>query len=92
MKTIWIRCDDVQRQIGGTACGVFCLANLVEVLMGGDPRKASLDQVLMREHLFKCLSQGKWEVFPKSPGRVEKVKHSLKAFEVSTAITKFKNM
>ena len=63
----------MQRQEGGDDCGLFALANLVEVLDGGDPRKCRFDQRKMRMHLFKCLSEEKWERFPKQPQPVPRV-------------------
>lgn len=80
--------ESVQKQNGATDCGVFALANLVEVLCGGDPRKAKFDQKRMREHLFKCLSQQIWELFPKQAEAVQKVHDNdrFKSFSVSATL------
>lgn len=75
----------MQRQSGGNDCGVFALANLVEVLCGGDPRKARFNQGTMREHLFKCLSMQKWEMFPKQETTVQRVQDKDKTRSIAVS-------
>lgn len=72
-KKVRLRRENVQRQEGGVDCGLFAIANLVEVLNGGDPRKIRMDQQKMRMHFFKCLSNQKWESFPKQSRPVPRV-------------------
>lgn len=59
-----LRVESVQKQEGTSDCGVFAIAFLVDVLLGGNPDTTRLCQALMREHLYKCLSNQKWEAFP----------------------------
>ena len=68
-KKVRLRRENVQRQEGSVDCGLFALANLVEVLHGGDPRRARFYQKDMRMHLFRCISEQRWEPFPKQAHR-----------------------
>ena len=55
----------VQKQGNSHDCGLHAVANLVEVLFGGDPQESSYGQLSMRQHLHDCLAQGRFSVFPK---------------------------
>ena len=54
-----------QQQDGSTDCGLFAIANAVEVAAGNDPEKVIFDQTAMRPHLMSCLESEKLEPFPK---------------------------
>lgn len=41
MSQLEIKYEGVQRQLGGSDCGLFAIANVVEVLSGGNPSKVS---------------------------------------------------
>ena len=56
----------VQLQPDGSSCGLFAIANVVEVLNGQDCTKAMYNLKEMRPHLAKCLENRKMNVFPKS--------------------------
>ena len=53
-RKIRLRRENVKRQECGHGCGLFPLANLVEVLDGGDLRKCIFDKQKMRKHLFNA--------------------------------------
>ena len=52
----------VQRQVGGTECGVFAIAFAVALSFGLNPTKLIFDQSKMRTHLITCLSK-KFQTF-----------------------------
>ena len=54
-----------QKQTGGTDCGLFAIANAMEVLMGNDIGQVVFDQTMMRKHLATCFENGKMHPFPK---------------------------
>ena len=54
----------VQRQVGGTECGVFAIAFAVALSFGLNPTKLIFDQSKMRTHLITCLSQKQFSNFP----------------------------
>ena len=74
--------EPVQRQVGGSDCGFFAIAFLVEVLTGGDPKKVNFDQGLIRKHFFNCLVKRCWEAFPKKYGKVNRVSAKTEKFKV----------
>lgn len=53
-----IKILSVQQQQGMVDCGVFSIANAVEVCLGNNPEHITYDQAKMREHLFKCFTIG----------------------------------
>ena len=53
-----------QKQIGGSHCGLFCIANATAIVMGMDPTTCEWNQAAMREHLAKCIDKKKIETFP----------------------------
>ena len=65
-KTLSIEFVDVQKQEGGSDCGLFALAFIASICNGDDPTKLVYDQSSMRNHLLKCIEQGP---FPSKPGR-----------------------
>ena len=54
-----------QKQVGGTDCGLFAIANAMEVLTGNDVGHVVFDQTMMRKHLATCFENGKIHPFPK---------------------------
>ena len=64
--TLNIKILSVQQQQGTVDCGVFSIANSVEVCMGNNPEHISYDQAKMRKHLLECFTIGKLSPFPKS--------------------------
>ena len=90
-KKVYLRLEPVQQQVGGADCGVFAIANLVEVLCGKDPRQAQFNQDRMREHLFRCISLQAFTPFPKTeklaPTKV--TRDHMRSFRVSFLIACF---
>ena len=74
--------EPVQQQLGANDCGFFAIANLVEVLVGGNPAKVCFNQTLIREHFVSCLESGKWLPFPKTNNIVRLGKRSTKTVKV----------
>lgn len=56
---------DCQKQVGGTDCGLFAIANAMEVLAGNDVSQVVFDQTMMRKHLASCFENNKMTPFPK---------------------------
>ena len=54
----------VQRQIGGTECGLFAIAFAVALSFGLNPTKLIFEQHKMREHLISCFSDKQFSNFP----------------------------
>ena len=54
----------IQKQRGLNDCGVFSIANAVELAKKSDPAKINYIQWKMRSHLIKCFSQSKLTSFP----------------------------
>lgn len=65
--------ESVQRQIGPNDCGLFATAVLVEVLHGGDPKKVTFDQKLLRQNFVECINKQLWKPFPKQTDSVKRV-------------------
>lgn len=72
----------MQRQKGGDDCGLFALANLVEVMHGQDPRKARYDKSKMRAHVYSCLTMQRWEAFPKHAVSVQRVQEKDETYRI----------
>ena len=53
-----------QRQCNDLDCGLFAIANMVDICYGNNPEDLSYDQDLMRKHLEKCLKTKKYNLFP----------------------------
>ena len=53
----------IQKQRGLNDCGVFSIANAVELAKRSDPAKINYIQWKMRSHLIKCFSQSKLTSF-----------------------------
>lgn len=54
----------VQKQLGGSDCGLFAIANATAIAFGRDPSKEVYQQSLMRNHAITCFEQKKMELFP----------------------------
>lgn len=61
----------VQQQSGHLDCGVFAIANAVEVCLGTNPEKVQYKQDAMRAHLEKCLYARIFSSFPHGSTRTE---------------------
>ena len=55
---------DVQRQSGGSDCGLFAIAYATSICFGTHPEKKSYCQAKMRQHLMKCIEEGVITEFP----------------------------
>ena len=58
----------VQQQCNDLDCGLFAIANMVEICYGNNPEDVSYDQdhESMRKHLEECLINNEMKPFPKS--------------------------
>ena len=54
----------VQKQINGSDCGVFAIANAMAIVSGLDPQKQKYIIPQMRQHLHDCLSSKHMSEFP----------------------------
>ena len=52
------------KQVGPNDCGLFSIANAVQLAKKSDPSKIKYIQRVMRPHLIKCFSQGTINSFP----------------------------
>ena len=69
-RTIEVCYADVQRQSGGSDCGLFAVAFAVSICCFQDPATISFHQKDMRKHLLACLESGEITGFPtRSTGR-----------------------
>lgn len=66
---IEIRYADVQRQSGGSDCGLFALAFATTLCFGENPETISYTQSAMREHLLSCIEKGQLLKFPQRARR-----------------------
>jgi len=56
----------IQQQSNNQDCGLFAIANMVEICYGNNPEDFSYDQNMMRNHLEECLLNKEMKPFPKS--------------------------
>ena len=61
----------VQKQIGGTDCGLLALAFATDLCFGLDPHNQKYKQNEMHQHFIHCLESGKMTPFPKTDQRVQ---------------------
>lgn len=54
----------IQKQRAINDCGVFSIANAVQLAKRSDPAKINYIQWKMKSHLIKCFSQSKLPSFP----------------------------
>ena len=68
---------DVQRQNGGSDCGLFAVMFAAALCNGKDPHTISVDQQGMRQHLHKCFEEGEISEFPAAsePRRIGRHRH-----------------
>ena len=55
---------NVQKQQGGSECGLYAIANATSLAYGKDPVSMTYIESTMREHLLHCLFEMKLELFP----------------------------
>ena len=84
-----VEVQSVQQQEGAHDCGLFAVANAVEVCVGGNPEMVQFEQSKMRSHLINCLEQKCLQPFPKcrstsfvkdSPPRPTRTKKIIKLY------------
>ena len=61
----------VQKQIGGSDCGLFALAFATDLCFGLDPHNQKYKQNEMRQHFICCVESGKMTPFPKTDRGVQ---------------------
>ena len=59
----------VQKQSVGDDCGLFAIANAVQLAKKRDLSQAKCYQYQMRSHLINCFEKGKMTNFPSQPLR-----------------------
>ena len=55
---------DVQKQSGLCDCGLFAVAFATCLSHGMQPESVTFKQQELRRHLYKCLENGRMQVFP----------------------------
>ena len=70
-----LRHVDVQRQVGGSDCGLFAIAFATALCSGLDPFACSYKQSQMRSHLLTCFESQLMFTFP-PPDRPRRLAHS----------------
>lgn len=68
----------VQRQKGGSDCGVFAIAYLFHLALGDKPEELIFDQAMMRGHLAMCFERRSVFPFPNTPKRSRTSKHIIR--------------
>ena len=61
----------VQPQVGGADCGLFAIANVVDLCCGVDPSTEKRIQSEMRDHLLSYFESEKISPFPKKKGMAQ---------------------
>ena len=61
---------NVQRQTGGTDCGLFALAFATAICFGDNVSNLIFDQSALRHHLKKCINTAMIEPFPHKIKRI----------------------
>ena len=56
--------DKMQKQQGGTECGLYAIANATSISYGRDPSQLLYCEKEMRQRLFNCFSQKDLKPFP----------------------------
>ena len=69
-KSFSIHHVDVQRQRGGSDCGLFAVAFAASLCMGSDPHTERYNQPVMREHLAQCFEARKITPFQEGKRRL----------------------
>ena len=64
LPVITVQCLNVQKQRGGSDCGLFALAFITAVCHGDDPTSLYFDQENMRSHLITSIESGEATPFP----------------------------
>ena len=54
----------LQKQVGGTDCGLFAIAVITAIAHGEDPSQLQFKQEEMRYHLLKCFKDERITLFP----------------------------
>lgn len=62
--------EKVQRQVGGSDCGLFSLAFATDLCHGIDPTNQKYNQGSLRQHYVSCLENSTMSPFPKTEKRV----------------------
>ena len=67
---------NVQRQEGGSDCGIFAIAFAITLVNGIQPAQLNFHQDAMRKYLYNCLEKGELTMFPlgKKTRRVKPIK------------------
>ena len=65
IPTLEIQTLSIQQQQGNYDCGLFSIANAMEVCLGNNPENVLYDQKQMRSHLYECFQRGVLTQFPK---------------------------
>jgi hypothetical protein len=68
---------DVQRQVGGSDCGLFAIAFAASLCARNDPHTERYAQTEMRQHLAQCFEEKKISSFPNSNGRRRLGRHRI---------------
>ena len=71
--------EKVQRQVGGSDCGLFSLAFATDLCHGIDPTNQNYNQGSMRQHYVNCIENGAMSPFPKTEKRVPRHLGSIKS-------------
>ncbi|CAH3143466.1 unnamed protein product [Porites evermanni] len=68
--TVTLCNEKVQKQLGGSDCGLMALAFANDLSHGLDPATQRYSQFEMRKHFVSCLESKKMKPFPKTKRRV----------------------
>ena len=68
---------DVQRQVGGSDCGLFTLAFAVSLCMRKDPHTERYAQTEMRQQFARCFEEKEMTSLPNSNGRRRLERHRI---------------
>ena len=63
-KKITFRLVNMQKQLDSSSCGLFAMANAVELANGNDPASCTFQLSQMRRHVIECFELGVMHPFP----------------------------
>lgn len=73
-RTLTLSVQSVQQQRNDTDCGPLALCYAVDLMFKKNPVGRHYDLLKLREHLFQCLKNGKFTVFPITVGTSRKIR------------------
>ena len=85
-KEMALEWADIQKQVGGSDCGLFTIAVATSLYCGVLPQECFWDQTRMRKHLCDCFDKGVMFEFPKTSQRMSSQREDSNCLPLQTAM------